>query len=114
MVSLSLILWDWRRKNLQPAFRTLFDIRIVALGCRAIIPVTLFLLLWSRLYIYRRLLLGDDRRRRIVGIIRIWIIRITPPWVYPSRSDPDTSTIRVSRSAIVSRPAIVSRFTIMS
>jgi hypothetical protein len=87
MVSLSLILRRRRRKNLQPTLRTLFDIGIVALGFRAVIPVTLFLLLWSRFYIYRLLLLlVDDRRRRIVwivriGIIRIGIVRITPPWV---------------------------------
>jgi hypothetical protein len=110
MASLSFILRDRRRYNPQPAFRTLFDIGIVALGLRAVIPVTLFLLLWCWLYIYLGLLLGDNRPLRIVwiGIIRIRIVRITPPWVQPPRSDPYTSTVRVSRSMIVSRPAIVS------
>jgi hypothetical protein len=118
MVSFSFILRDRRRNNPQPAFRTLFDIGIVALGLRAVIPVTLFLLLWCRLYIYLWLLLGYDRRSRIVWIwiwiIRIGIVRITPPWVQPSRADPYTSTIRVSWSVTVSGPAIVYRSTIMS
>jgi hypothetical protein len=116
IASLSFILRDRRRYNPQPAFRTLFDIGIVALGLRAVIPVTLFLLLRCRLYIYLWLLLGDDRRPRIVWIwiIRIGIVRITPPWVQPTRANPYTSTIRVSRSVIVSWSAIVSRIPIMS
>jgi len=99
--SLSLIRRNRRRNNLQPALRTLFNIGIVPLGIRTVIPVILFLLLWGRFYIYRLLLLVDDRWCRIVWIVRIGIVRITPPRT-PSRSDPDTSTIIVSRSVIVS------------
>jgi hypothetical protein len=99
--SLSLIRRNRRRNNLQPALRTLLNIGIVPLGIRTVIPVTLFLLLWGRLYIYRLLLLVNDRWRRIVWIVRIGIVRIAPPRT-PSRSDPDTSTIMVSRSVIVS------------
>jgi hypothetical protein len=51
MFSLSFILRNRRRNNLQPALRTLLNIGIVTLGIRAIIPVILFLLLWGRLYI---------------------------------------------------------------
>jgi hypothetical protein len=100
--SLSLIRRNRRRNNLQPALRTLFNIGIVPLGIRTVIPVILFLLLWGRFYIYRLLLLVDDRWCRIVWIVwivRIGIVRITPPRT-PSRSDPDTSTI-------ISRPVIV-------
>jgi hypothetical protein len=99
--SLSLIRRNRRRNNLQPALRTLLNIGIVPLGIRTVIPVILFLLLWGRFYIYRLLLLIDDRWCRIVWIVRIGIFRITPPRT-PSRSDPDTSTIIVSGSVIVS------------
>jgi len=49
--SLSFIRRNRRRNNLQPALRTLLNIRIIALGIRTVIPVTLFLLLWGRFYI---------------------------------------------------------------
>jgi hypothetical protein len=131
--SLSFIRRNGRRNNLQPALRTLLNIRIVALGIRTVIPVTLFLFLWGRLYIHRLLLLVDDRWCRIVwigivwigivwigivwigivwiGIVWIGIVWIGIVWITPgtpSRSNPDTSTIIVSRSVIVSRPVIVS------
>jgi hypothetical protein len=99
MSSLLSFLWNRRRNNLQPALRTLFNIRIVALGIvGAVIPVILFLWLWGRLDIYWRLLL-DDSGWRIVWIIRIvWIARGTPPpWApsTPSWPDPDTTSTKM-------------------
>src|SRR4030042_5249986 len=77
--SLSFIRRNRRRNNLQPALRTLLNIGIVTLGIRTVIPVTLFIFLWGRLYIYRLLLLVDDRWCRIIWIVWIGKRRKNPP-----------------------------------
>jgi hypothetical protein len=94
-----LVWWARRRNNLQPPAGTAFYIRIVALGFPAEVPIIrLFFLLRGRLNISLRLLLVS--RCRIVRVRIVWIIRIIgctpPPWVPPSRTDPDASVEVVS------------------
>src|SRR5512137_1110482 len=96
------------RHHLHPAAGALFNIGVVALRIPAVIPIGLLLRFRCGLDIYLGLLLDNDRRRRIIRIVRC----PPPPWApaapSPSRADPDTSAPVASvTSAMIRAPAVI-------